>query len=77
MEGLEAFSEVSKCIRCNYYVMSWNFNRPQHMHPNELGPPGRRSVRVPVIQPWLETILRMHVSLEIVFKPPAHSFQLS
>lgn len=55
MERLEAFSEVSKCIRCNYYVMSWNFNSSQHIHPNELDPQGRRLALVPMIQPLLKT----------------------
>jgi hypothetical protein len=79
-EGLEAFSEVSESRRCNYYVTSWNFISPRHVHSNELGPPGGgggwgRSALVPAIQPLLETILRMRASLEIVFNPPAHSFE--
>lgn len=68
--------EVSKCIRYNYQVMSWNFNSPEHIHLNEHGPPGRSSAPYSNDFAITENILRMHVSLEIVFKPLVHSFEL-
>lgn len=56
--------------------MSWNFNSPGRIHLNEHGPPGGGQQLIPVIFAITENILRMHVSLEIVFKPTAYSFEL-
>lgn len=77
MEGLETFSEVSECMRCNYYVMSWNVNSSQHIRPKEFGPQGRSSALCSNDSTITRNILRIRVSLEIVFKPTVHSFELS
>lgn len=77
IEGLETFSEVSECMRCNYYVMSWNVNSSQHIHPKEFGPQGRSSALCSNDPAITGNILRIYVSLEIVFKLTVHSFELS
>ena len=56
--------------------MSWNFNSPGRIHLNEHGPPGRRSATYSSDFAITESILRMQVFLEIVFKPTACSFEL-